>query len=297
MPISSEIVATLVAPHPIISTAIVRQAADVLSASDTKMLGAGMAADIYFTGDAQAARAQLLRMFDRYPIDVIVQPVATRTKKLLVADMDSTMITIECIDELADFVGRKAEVSAVTEAAMRGELDFVAALDARVALLKGLPVATLQQCYDERVRYSPGAHTLIQTMKAHGAKTVLVSGGFTFFTSRVRDYLGFASDHSNTLDIDGDVLAGTVSRPIVTADVKRATLIEHCAQLGLSTNDALAIGDGANDIPMIEAAGLGVAYRAKPKTEAAADASLNHTDLTALLYAMGIAQADWITSG
>lgn len=270
------------------------QAADVLSAHETKILGAGMAADVYFAGDAQPARAKLLAMFDRYPIDVIVQPAATRHKKLLIADMDSTMITIECIDELADFVGKKAEVSAVTEAAMRGELDFVAALDARVALLKGLPVATLQQCYDERVRYSPGARTLLQTMKAHGAQTVLVSGGFTFFTSRVRDHLGFAIDLSNTLDLDGDVLAGTVSRPIVDAATKRATLMDQCRQLGLSTDDAIAIGDGANDIPMIEAAGLGVAYRAKPKTIAAANAALNHADLTALLWAMGIMQADWV---
>jgi phosphoserine phosphatase len=282
------LVATLVAPHPIISPAIVAQASNVLSASQTKLLGAGIAADIFFIGEAQAARAKLLRSFDRYPIDVIVQPVATRHKKLLVADMDSTMITIECIDELADFVGKKAEVSAVTEAAMRGELDFVAALDARVALLKGLPVATLQQCYDERVRYSPGAKTLIQTLQAHGCKTVLVSGGFTFFTSRVRAELGFTLDISNTLDVDGDVLAGTVSRPIVDAAVKRTTLHNHCTQLGITTDAAMAIGDGANDIPMIEAAGLGVAYHAKPKTEAAADASLSHSDLTALLWAMGI---------
>jgi phosphoserine phosphatase len=272
----------------------VHQAADVLSAHDTQILGAGMAADVYFAGDAQPARAQLLRMFDRYPIDVIVQPVATRMKKLLIADMDSTMITIECIDELADFVGKKAEVSAVTESAMRGELDFVAALDARVALLKGLPVATLQQCYDERVKYSAGARTLIQTLEAHGGTSVLVSGGFTFFTSRVREALGFALDLSNTLDLDGDVLAGTVSRPIIDAATKRATLLDQCARLGLSTDDAIAIGDGANDIPMIEAAGLGIAYRAKPKTEAAADAALNHADLTALLYAMGIAQTDWV---
>jgi phosphoserine phosphatase len=295
MPISSQIVATLVAPYPIISPAIVAQAADVLSGSQTTLLGAGMAADIFFQGDAQAARTKLLRNFDRYPIDVIVQPVATRQKKLLVADMDSTMITIECIDELADFIGKKAEVSDVTEAAMRGELDFVAALDARVALLKGLPVATLQQCYDERVHYSPGAKILIQTLEAHGCKTVLVSGGFTFFTRRVREQLGFAIDISNTLDIDGEVLAGTVSRPIVDAAVKRATLHDQCTQLGLSTAEALAIGDGANDIPMIEAAGLGVAYRAKPKTEAVADASLNHADLTALLYAMGIAREIWVT--
>jgi phosphoserine phosphatase len=287
------LVATLVAPQPIISAAIVRQAAAEFNASDTQIHDAGFAADILFEGDARAAQAKLLRLFDRYPIDVIVQAAATRAKRLLIADMDSTMITIECIDELADFVGKKAEVSEVTEAAMRGELDFVAALDARVALLKGLPVETLQRCYDERVRYSPGARTLIQTMQAHGARTVLVSGGFTFFTSRVAKHLGFSLDMSNTLDIDGAVLAGTVSRPIVDASVKRATLLEECAQLGISVNSAIAIGDGANDIPMIEAAGLGIAYRAKPKTEAAADAALRHADLTALLYAQGIPRKDW----
>jgi phosphoserine phosphatase len=288
------LVATLVAPHPIISAAIVRQAAQQFNASQTHIYDAGFAADIFFQGDAPAARAKLLRMFDRYPIDVIVQDAAARAKKLLVADMDSTMITIECIDELADFVGKKAEVSEVTEAAMRGELDFVAALDARVALLKGLPVAVLQRCYDERVRYAPGARTLIQTMAARGARTVLVSGGFTFFTSRVRAHLGFDNDHANTLDVDGDVLSGTVPRPIVTAAVKRATLLAEAAALGISLADCLAIGDGANDIPMIEAAGLGVAYRAKPKTEAAANASLRHADLTALLYAQGVPRQDWL---
>ncbi len=288
------LVATLVAPHPIISPAIVRQASDKFNATQTHVYDNGLAADIFFDSDALTARDRLLRMFDRYPIDVIVQDAATRTKKLLVADMDSTMITIECIDELADFVGKKAEVSEVTEAAMRGELDFVAALDARVALLKGLPVEALQRCYDERVRYSPGARTLIQTMKACGARSVLVSGGFTFFTSRVRDHLGFAIDHSNLLETAGDVLTGTVARPIVTAAVKRDTLLAEAAALQIDMSACMAIGDGANDIPMIAAAGLGVAYRAKPKTEAAADAALRHADLTALLYAQGLSRKDWV---
>jgi phosphoserine phosphatase len=290
------LIATLVAPYPIISAAIVRDAVTHFKCSDSRIIDNGLAADLVFAGEARPARDALLRMFDRYPIDVIVQPAASRMKQLLVADMDSTMITIECIDELADFVGKKAEVSAVTDAAMRGELDFVAALDARVALLKGLPVATLQQCYDEKVRYSAGARTLIQTVRACGGTSVLVSGGFTFFTSRVRDHLGFASDHANILNVDKDVLTGTVSRPIVTAEVKRATLQAQASALGLTLDQCIAIGDGANDIPMIEAAGLGIAYRAKPKTEAAADASLRHSDLTALLYAMGIPRTNWVTA-
>jgi phosphoserine phosphatase len=271
----------------------VRQAAENINAEAGPIQDGGLAVDLIFEGDAAAARGTLLRSLDRYPIDVIVQQRAARTKKLLVADMDSTMITVECIDELADFIGKKADVSEVTEAAMRGELDFIAALDARVALLKGLPVSALQQCYDERVKMSPGARTLIQTFAAHGGRSVLVSGGFTFFTSRVREALGFAADHSNILNIDGDVLAGTVARPIVTADVKRSTLLEDAKQLGITTDACIAIGDGANDIPMIETAGLGVAYRAKPKTEAAADAQLRHADLSALLYAMGISRAAW----
>ncbi len=293
------LVATLIAARPIIDVAVITKVRDALrSHGQVFMSGVikdgAIAADIHCLGDIIAIRQLLAHKLRKHPIDIIVQPLAARMKKLFVADMDSTMITIECIDELADFVGKKAEVSEVTEAAMRGELDFVAALDARVALLKGLPVATLQRCYEERVRYSPGAQTLIRTLAANDVRTVLVSGGFTFFTSRVREALGFSIDISNTLGIDGDVLTGTVPRPIVDSAVKRATLLDHCAQLGISIDAALAIGDGANDIPMIEAAGLGIAYRAKPKTEAAADASLRHADLTALLYAMGIERGDWV---
>jgi phosphoserine phosphatase len=252
----------------------------------------GKAADICFSGDATAVRRALEGLSDA--IDVIVQPEGVRRKRLLVADMDSTMITIECIDELADYAGIKAQVADVTERAMRGELDFEGALDARVALLKGLPASVIDQCYAERVKIMPGAVPLIRTMRANAGRCVLVSGGFTVFADRVAAEIGFDRALSNTLLIEGDALAGTVARPIIGAAAKKETLLAELAALGLSTDDALAVGDGANDIPMIETAGLGIAYHAKPKTAAAAMACVNACDLTALLYAQGYARRDWV---
>jgi phosphoserine phosphatase len=290
-------VATLVAPAatPVVDAALVGQAARALKGagahiSHDALLKDGIAADLHFDGllPPDARRALLLALAGQ-PVDVFVQVRAHRRRKMLIADMDSTIIQCECIDELADFVGKKAEVAAVTEAAMRGELDFVEALDARVSLLKGLPEATLQRCYDERVRLTPGAHALIQTLAADGVHTVLVSGGFTFFTSRVAAATGFALNIANTLEIAGSALTGTVARPIVTAAVKRETLFAQAAAQGLDAAQVLAVGDGANDIPMIQAAGLGIAFHAKPKTEAAATASVRHGDLSALLWAMGYA--------
>jgi phosphoserine phosphatase len=254
----------------------------------------GHAADIRFTGaDLHSARRALEQLWDQ--ADVFVQPEAGRAKRLLVADMDSTIITIECIDELADFVGAKAQVSAITEAAMRGELDFVGALDARVALLKGLPASIVDRCYRERVVLTTGARTLVRTMVAHGAHAVLVSGGFTSIAERVGADAGFTRVHANHLELDeqGSSLLGTVRRPVVTAAVKRETLEEEVRRLGLSMSETLAVGDGANDIPMIELAGLGVAYRGKARTEAAADAVMRHSDLTALLHAQGYPRASW----
>ncbi|WP_380879186.1 phosphoserine phosphatase SerB [Sphingomonas sp. DBB INV C78] len=249
----------------------------------------GYALDIAFAGDPAAARAVLEPM-----ADVVVQPEAGRAKKLLVADMDSTMITIECIDELADYAGIKAEIAEVTERAMRGELDFEAALDARVALLKDLDAGAIDRCHAERVVLMSGARTLIQTMKAHGARSVLVSGGFTVFADRVAADIGFDRALSNTLGIHGGKLTGTVARPIVGAATKRETLIAEAEALGIDLSETLAVGDGANDIPMIQAAGLGVAYHAKPKTAAAAGARIDRGDLTALLYAQGYARKDWV---
>lgn len=258
--------------------------------SDICWIDAGKAADLFFDVDPLAARATLSGMGDR--IDIIVQPTATRLKKLLIADMDSTMITVECIDELADYAGIKPQIAEITERAMRGELDFEGALHGRVALLKGLPDSAIDRCREERVRIMPGAKALVRTMKAQGARALLVSGGFTRFTGPVAAEIGFDAHVSNVLDIADGALLGTVATPIVDAGTKRREL-EAAIAGGIDRRLTLAVGDGANDIPMIEGAGLGVAYHAKPVTRAAAAAEIVHGDLSVLLYAQGIASADW----
>jgi phosphoserine phosphatase len=228
-------------------------------------------------------------------VDVVVQPGAHRRKRLFVADMDSTMITVECIDELADYAGLKSEVAAITERAMRGELDFEAALAARVRLLEGMPAETIDRCREERVRITPGAKTLVRTMKARGATCILVSGGFTRFAAPVAAEIGFDRVVANELEIEKGHLTGRARPPIVGAATKRQVLLDAAAELGIQIEDTLAVGDGANDIPMLQAAGLGVAYHAKPAARAAADAAIDHNDLTALLYAQGIPKSDWVT--
>jgi phosphoserine phosphatase len=252
----------------------------------------GTAFDLAFERDAEAARSALDGLIES--VDVIVQAGANRRRGLLAADMDSTMITVECIDELADFAGVKAEVAAVTEQAMRGELDFEAALDARVALLRGLDAALIDRCREERVRLMPGARTLVQTMRAHGAFTLLVSGGFTRFAEPVAAAIGFEAVASNRLVIEGDRLSGTVEKPIVGAEGKKQAMLWAAAERGIDRGALLAVGDGANDIPMLEAAGLGIAYRAKPAVAAAADARVDANDLTALLYAQGYSRSEWV---
>ena len=252
----------------------------------------GVAADLPFADlDRAAARAALEAALD--DADVIVQPAERRRKKLLIADMDSTMITVECIDELADYAGIKSQVAAVTEAAMRGELDFVAALDARVALLKGLPASTIERCHAERVRLMPGAEALVRTMRANGAYAVLVSGGFTAFADPVAAAIGFDRAIANILLVKNGALTGTVARPVVDSRTKLQTLQSEARTRGIALADCLAVGDGANDIPMIEAAGLGVAYHAKPKTRDAAGAAVRFGDLGVLLYAQGYPRAEW----
>lgn len=218
------------------------------------------------------------------PYDGIVQTVETRGKKLLISDMDSTMITVECIDELADFVGKKAEVSRITERAMNGELNFESALTERVALLAGMPEAVLQECYNERVKMMPGAKELLSSCKKKGGYTVLVSGGFTFFTSRVRSELGFDADFANELEVMNGKLTGKVKQPILGKEAKLKTLQDTCTKMNISPAEVLAIGDGANDLPMLMAAGLGVAYHAKPVVRAQANAQLNHCDLSVLCW-------------
>jgi phosphoserine phosphatase len=253
-----------------------------------------IACDLMFDADPAAARAALEDAFAG--VDVIVQPVAHREKRLLVADMDSTMIMVECIDELADYAGLRDEISEVTERAMRGELDFETALSARVALLAGLDEAVLAQCHAERVRIMPGAVALVRTMRARGGRAVLVSGGFTHFADRVAADIGFDRAVSNRLGLSAGKLDGSVARPIVGAEGKRQELLRALAEHGIDRADSLAIGDGANDIPMIREAGLGVAYHAKPVTRAAADAVVAHGNLEALLYAQGIARSAWVTT-
>ncbi len=251
-----------------------------------------IAADLPFASDAAAARVALEGAFAR--TDVVVQPTTTRRKALIVADMDSTMITVECIDELADYAGIKAEVSAVTEAAMRGELDFEGALDARVALLEGLDEAVIAQCLAERVHIMPGAKALVRTMRANGAEAVLVSGGFTRFAEPVAADIGFDRAIANVLLIADGRLTGKVAKPIVGSATKEETLLAAIATRGINPALSLAVGDGANDLAMIRRAGLGVAYHAKPIVAAAAGARVDHGDLSALLYAQGYRRADWV---
>jgi phosphoserine phosphatase len=256
-------------------------------------LDEGFAADIMFGLEPDAARAALEGAFPG--VDVVVQLAEGRVKQLLVADMDSTMITVECIDELADYAGIKPQIAAVTEAAMRGELDFEAALDARVGLLKGLDEAVIEQCLAERVTIMSGAVALVRTMKARGALTILVSGGFTRFAEPVAAMIGFDRAIANRLEIAEGALSGLVTKPIVGSDTKERTLVEAVAELGIAPEAALAVGDGANDLAMIRRAGLGVAYHAKPIVAAAAAARIDQNDLTALLYAQGIARKDWVS--
>ena len=252
---------------------------------------ADKACDILFTAAPEKARAALEGLIPE--CDVVVQGEAGRRRRLLVADMDSTMITVECIDELADFAGVKDRVSAVTERAMRGELNFEAALKERVALLKDLDESVVGRCLDERVGITPGAIPLVRTMRREGARCVLVSGGFTAFAGTVAETIGFNHVIANELQVENGRLTGEVGRPIVGAYAKRDALFDAAALVGVGVDEALAVGDGANDIPMIEAAGLGVAFHAKPSTAAAAAARIDHCDLTALLYAQGYAQAEW----
>ncbi|MGW8202891.1 phosphoserine phosphatase SerB [Sphingomonas bisphenolicum] len=288
-------VATLVASGSI-GQGDIAQAVDRLrdagcQPGDVAWLDEDKAADIFFAVDPVAARAALNGVGDK--VDVIVQPVATRAKTLLIADMDSTMITVECIDELADYAGIKPQIAEITERAMRGELDFEGALHGRVALLKGLPDSAIDQCREERVVIMGGAKALVRTMKARGAKTLLVSGGFTRFTGPVGAEIGFDANVANVLEIADGALLGTVTTPIVDAARKR-TELEAAIAGGIDRALTLAVGDGANDIPMIQGAGLGVAYHAKPVTRAAAAAEIVHGDLSVLLYAQGIPSAEWV---
>ena len=296
---------TLVAPDPKTIFAAQERAESALAplsaqVAGRRVLGPGaldLALEVFTTVSREeilaAVRATVDEALDHIPVDFAVQPAEGRRKTLFVADMDSTIIGCECLDELADFAGVKNEVAAITERAMRGEIGFEGALRERVAMLKGLKNTALQQCYDERVRLNPGAFTLVQTLRAHGVRCVLVSGGFTFFTGRVAAAAGFHADRANRFIEEGDHLVGAVQEPILGREAKLAALREESARLGVDPSAAIAIGDGANDLAMIEEAGLGVAYRAKPVVAAQADCRIDHADLTALLYFQGYAAEEF----
>jgi phosphoserine phosphatase len=256
----------------------------------------GVAADIFFSSDEDmlliAERLRAAR--GDQPIDIVVQPVADRRKKLFLADMDSTMIGQECIDELADFAGLKAHVAAITERAMRGEIEFEPALRERVALLKGLPVGVVDEVLASRITLTPGGRELVQTMRANGAYTCLVSGGFTLFSRKIAELIGFQENRANELLVEDGKLTGAVAEPILGRAAKLATLVELRESFDLDNLDTLVVGDGANDLAMIQSAGLGIAYHAKPAVAAAAHGRIHFGDLTALLYAQGYKRSEFV---
>ena len=296
---SSSLIITLSLPEGL-SQADIAAASEAIRAaggyvSAEVALDQPFATDLIVRGIAASAARTAVEAAGQF--DVTVQPATgQRRKGLLVADMDSTMIGQECIDELADYAGKKAEIAAITERAMQGELDFAEALKARVAALAGLDAGVIARCLDERITLTPGAITLISTMKALGARTVLISGGFTVFTETIAARIGFDRQVANVLEIAGGRLAGTVAMPIVDSSVKRATLMAERDALGLDADATLAVGDGANDIPMLEAAGLGIAFHAKPRAATAADAAVRYGDLTTLLWAQGLPRASWVST-
>jgi phosphoserine phosphatase len=281
--------------------AALRRARETLpAAGEPRRLAERIAADIPFSpagenDNGTRAWAERLRegLADR-PIDVVVQREGDRRKRLLIADMDSTMIGQECVDELADKVGLKARVAAITERAMRGDIAFAPALRERVALLQGLPVATISDVIAERIRLTAGGRTLVATMRANGAYTCLISGGFTLFAERIAAMLGFDESRANKLVLADGRLAGKVEEPILGREAKLAALKDLTARRGLSPDATLAVGDGANDLAMLLAAGVGVAYRAKPLVAAQAHTRIDHGDLTALLYLQGYRREEFV---
>jgi phosphoserine phosphatase len=251
----------------------------------------GDAVDLRVNGDLRTIRWALEGLDE---VDVFVQPEEPRFKRLLIADMDSTIVGQECLDELADFAGLKREIAEITERAMQGKLDFKAALRERVALLSGLDEEAISRCLAERVVPSPGAATLVRTMRVGGARAILVTGGFVSFADPIAKLLGFNAVRANRLLFDGRQLSGSVEDPIVDAQAKYDALVEAREEMGLRPEEVLAVGDGANDRLMIEEAGLGVAYRAKPALAEVADARLDHHGLDALLWVQGIRKRDWV---
>jgi phosphoserine phosphatase len=293
------LVATLICnpANPALDSTVVDGARAILpSAGPAHWLFDEVAVDIPFTGseDMRAVEARLREARGDLPIDIVVQPQAVRRKKLLLADMDSTMIGQECIDELADFAGLKAHVAKITERAMRGEIEFEPALRERVALLKGMPVSVVDEVLAKRITLTSGGRELVATMRAHGAWTCLISGGFTLFTNAVAAKIGFEENRANELLVEDGKLTGEVREPILGRAAKLAILIDLTESFDLDDIDTLVVGDGANDLGMIQVAGLGVAYHAKPAVAAVAAARIDHGDLTALLYAQGYRRDEFV---
>ena len=292
------LVATLIAnpSNPVLTPALAEAAADAVKASGLYWLADGVACDIALTDgtDPNAAETLLRGVIGGAPIDVAVQDAENRRKKLLIADMDSTMIGQECIDELAAEVGLKDKVAAITARAMNGEIAFEPALIERVALLKGLPLSVVGEVIARRITLTPGGRTLIATMKSKGHYTALVSGGFTVFTGPIAEMLGFDENRANTLIAEDGILTGEVANPILGKQAKVDALIDIADRLAISTDEALAVGDGANDLGMIQLAGTGVALHAKPVVAEQAKVRIDHGDLTALLYLQGYRKTDFV---
>jgi phosphoserine phosphatase len=261
---------------------------------EMRWLAPAIACDLFFDGISAPVAIDAVRQYlGDLAIDICAQPILHRRKSLLIADMDSTIIGQECIVELADYAGRRDEVAAITERAMMGELAFADALAERARMLAGLSLAEMERAYAERIRLNPGAATLVRTMRANGALTALVSGGFTFFTKRVAKMAGFHSDQANDLEMEDGKVTGNILPPILDRSAKQIALEKIAKENAIDVIATLAVGDGANDIAMLQVAGLGVAYRARPLVAAAAKAQINHADLTGLLYLQGYCREEF----
>jgi phosphoserine phosphatase len=278
---------------PLVDRATVESLRNAWGGGDARWLDPGVAAEFAVPAMPEN-RWQVWEDMQSLKVDLVVQPTEGRRKRLLLADMDSTMIQQECIDELADEAGVGAYVAGITARAMNGELDFEAALKERVGLLKGLPEAVIERVYRDRITFMPGGRSLIATMKANGGHAALVSGGFTAFTARVAEALGFDENRANTLHAEDGKLTGTVAEPILGKQAKLDALEKISARLGLDMGETMAVGDGANDLAMLNRAGAGVALHAKPSVAAQCDIRVNHGDLTALLFIQGYAREDFV---
>ncbi|MEZ5919886.1 MAG: phosphoserine phosphatase SerB [Parvularculaceae bacterium] len=281
---------------PVLSNDEAEKAACLLSrfgGAKRETLNPGVAED--FLVAAKVNRIEVERLLGPHlaGVDIFVQNVEQRRKSMLIADMDSTIIAQECIDELAEYAGKKNEIAEITNRAMRGKLEFESALKERVLILAGLPQSILHDCYRSKISLTPGAKTLVRTMNNIGCTTILVSGGFTFFAERVAQDCGFQHFHANELLLERGTLSGRVAEPILGKDAKETTLLEYANSNSIEPASVLAVGDGANDLAMIKRAGLGVAFHAKPIVADEADANIKHSDLTALLYAQGIPFANF----